>query len=109
MLRLTVRRQTPAEAALLVDGWVGGEDVGLLAREGTWLLAASRRLVLELAGLMAIDPEQPEPWEHPDVCRSLRPERRTDRDGRVMVAERGAGALVPSSPEGRLAQSAHDR
>jgi hypothetical protein len=57
MLRLTVRCQTPEQAVLEVDGWVTGEEVSLLAAEGTRLLGQSRRLVLELKGVMFIDAE----------------------------------------------------
>jgi anti-anti-sigma regulatory factor len=55
MLRLTVLSQTPEEAVLKIEGWVTGEEVCLLAQEGARLLAASRRLVLELTGVVSID------------------------------------------------------
>ena len=55
MVRLTVRGLTPEEAVLQVEGWVADEAVELLAREGARLLGQSRRLVLELRGVMNID------------------------------------------------------
>jgi len=57
MLRLTVRSQTPEEAVLQVDGWVAAEQVRLLGQEGTRLLRTSRRLVLDLKGVIFIDEE----------------------------------------------------
>ena len=55
MLRLTIRSQTPEEAVLQVDGWVTAEQVQLLAREGSRLLRTSRRLRLDLKGVVFID------------------------------------------------------
>ena len=55
MLRLTIRSQDASETVLQVDGWVADEDVALLAAEGDRVLAAGRRLVLELGGVMFVD------------------------------------------------------
>ena len=55
MLRLTVKEHTPEEAVLAVDGWVSGEEVGLLALEGARLLPQTRRLVLDIRQLRGID------------------------------------------------------
>ena len=55
MLRLTVRDQTAAEAVLQVDGWVVEEQVSLLAQEVPRLLRLSRRLLLDLKGVVFID------------------------------------------------------
>jgi len=55
MLRLTVRSRTPEEAVLQVDGWVVGEQVSLLAQEGARLLRTSRRLRLDLKGVVFLD------------------------------------------------------
>jgi ABC-type transporter Mla MlaB component len=55
MLRLTVRSRTSEEAVLQVDGWVAEGQVLLLAQEGTRLLRTSRRLVLDLKGVVFID------------------------------------------------------
>jgi len=57
MVRLTVISQTREEAALKVEGWVSGTDVGLLEEEGTRLLGESERLVLDLRGVRFIDRE----------------------------------------------------
>ena len=55
-MRLNVIAQSTEEVVLAVDGWVGGDDVGLLALEASTWLAQSRRLVLELGQLRGIDP-----------------------------------------------------
>ena len=56
MLRLTVTEHSTEEAVLAVDGWVSGEDVGLLAEEGARWLSQARLLVLDLRQLRGIDP-----------------------------------------------------
>jgi ABC-type transporter Mla MlaB component len=55
VLRLTVKERSPEEAVLAVDGWVSGEEVGLLAQEGARWLSQARRLVLDLRQLRGID------------------------------------------------------
>lgn len=55
MMRLTVEAHSTEEAVLAVDGWVTGDDVGLLAQEGTRWLSQARRLVLDLRQLRGID------------------------------------------------------
>lgn len=55
MLRLTVISQTREEALLKVDGWVSGASVTLLEEEGTRLLQAADRLVLDVSGVELID------------------------------------------------------
>lgn len=55
MLRLTVIARSPAEVVLAVDGWIVGEDVGLLEREGEDWLQQARSLVLELDGVRFVD------------------------------------------------------
>ena len=55
MLRFTIRSQTPEEAVLQVDGWIAEEQVSLLAQEVTCLLRLSRRLLLDLKGVVFID------------------------------------------------------
>ena len=57
MIRLIVQSQTPEETVLQVDGWVSEENVSILEQEGTRLLGASRRLVLDLKGVQYIDRE----------------------------------------------------
>jgi anti-anti-sigma regulatory factor len=57
MLRLTVISQTEEESILKVEGSVSGADVALLEEEGSRLLGASERLVLELKGVNFIDRE----------------------------------------------------
>jgi hypothetical protein len=56
MLRLTVKAHSTEEVVMGVDGWVSGEDVHLLAREGAHWLSQTRRLVLDLRDLRGIDP-----------------------------------------------------
>ena len=55
MIRLTVRSQTPEEAVLQVDGRVTGENVAILEQEGTRLLGAAQRLVLDLRWVRFFD------------------------------------------------------
>lgn len=55
MIRLTVRNQTPEEARLQVDGTVAEEGVRVLEQEGSRLLQESRRLILDLKGVIFID------------------------------------------------------
>ena len=55
MLRLTILSQSAQEVVLQVDGWLTGENVALLEREGTRHLQETRRLVLELEGVRFID------------------------------------------------------
>ena len=57
MIRLTIRSQTPKEAALQVDGWVSGKNVTILEQEGTRLFEETQRLVLDLDGVQFIDRE----------------------------------------------------
>ena len=57
MIRLTIRSQTPKEAALQVDGWVSGKNVTILEQEGTRLFEESELLVLHLDGVQFIDGE----------------------------------------------------
>jgi anti-anti-sigma regulatory factor len=55
MLRLTVISQTQEESILKVEGSISGADVALLEEEGTRLMGASERLILELKGVKFID------------------------------------------------------
>ena len=56
VMRLTVKAHSTAEAVLAVEGWVSGQDVDLLAQEGTRWLSRADRLVLDLRQLRGIDP-----------------------------------------------------
>lgn len=55
MLRITKVCESEEEAVLRVDGWVVGDDVGVLEREGTCWLEKTSRLVLDLADVRFID------------------------------------------------------
>ena len=55
MLRLTLMAQGPTEAVVAVDGWITGEEVGLLEREGERWLQEVSHLVLDLNGVRFID------------------------------------------------------
>ena len=55
MLRLTIVSQGVEEVVLKVDGWLAGENVGLLEREGMCHLQEAKRLVLDLKGVRFID------------------------------------------------------
>ena len=55
MLRLTVVSEALEETVLKLDGWLEGDDVEILEREGIELLKHSRSLVLDLAGVRSID------------------------------------------------------
>ena len=55
MTRLTLEPRTPQGTVLSVDGWVAGENVALLEREGARLLQRAERLVLYLSGVRFID------------------------------------------------------
>lgn len=55
MLRITLMDRTAKAAVLKIEGWVSGQDVQLLAEEGTRLLGESHRLVLDLSGVQSID------------------------------------------------------
>ena len=55
MLRITLVSQKSDEVVLRVDGWLTGNDVDLLDREGRRHLAESRRVVLDLGGTRFID------------------------------------------------------
>lgn len=80
MLRLTVKARSTEEVVLAVDGWVAGEDVALLAREGARWLAQDRRLVLDLRGLRGIDTAGIE------LLKAWDTERLTLRNGSPFVA-----------------------
>ena len=55
MLRLTIVSQSVEEIVLKVDGWLAGESVDLLEREGLCHLQEAGRLVLDLEGVRFID------------------------------------------------------
>lgn len=55
VLRLTVKEHSTEEVVLAVDGWVSGEDVGLLTLEVAHWLSQTRHLVLDLQELRGID------------------------------------------------------
>lgn len=55
MLRLTVVSQSAEEVVVQVDGWLAGENVALLEREGRGHLQEAKRLVLDLKGVKFID------------------------------------------------------
>ena len=55
MLRLTVSSGGEEEIILRVDGWLTGDYVELLEREGTRHLEAGGSLVLDLTGLRFTD------------------------------------------------------
>lgn len=55
MLRLTFMARGSAEVILAVDGWIEGEDVDLLEREGERWLQQVQHLVLILDGVRFID------------------------------------------------------
>ena len=55
MLRLTATSGDQGEIALRVDGWLTGDEVELLEREGMRYLEAAQSLVLDLEGLRFAD------------------------------------------------------
>ena len=55
MLRLTIVSQSAEEVVLKVDGWLAGENVALLEREGMGHLQKAHCLVLDLKGVKFID------------------------------------------------------
>ena len=55
MLRLTESPGGEGETILRVDGWLDGDYVELLEREGALYLAAGGSLVLDLGGLRFAD------------------------------------------------------
>ena len=55
MLRITVAKQTRKEVVLKVEGWVSGEEVGVLEQEGARWIQQVGRLVLDLTEVRFID------------------------------------------------------
>ena len=56
MLRIAVVSQTKEEVVLKIEGWICGEDVGLLEQEGQGWRQQHLKLVLDLSGVRFIDP-----------------------------------------------------
>ena len=55
MLRLTLIAKGSTEVIVAVDGWITGEEVGLLEREGERWLQEAPHLILDLNGVRFID------------------------------------------------------
>ena len=55
MLRITVAKQTREEVVLKVEGWVSGEEVGVLEQEGAHWLQQVGCLVLDMTEVRFID------------------------------------------------------
>ena len=55
MLRLTLMTQGSTEVIVAIDGWITGDDVGLLEREGERWLQEGSHLVLDLNEVRFID------------------------------------------------------
>lgn len=55
MLRLTLMARGSTEVIVAVDGWITGEEVALLEREGEHWLQEVHHLVLDINGVRFID------------------------------------------------------
>jgi len=55
MLRLVRKSQGPAEAVLEAHGWIAGDNVPLLEKEGESWRGRAAHLVLDLTGVRSID------------------------------------------------------
>ena len=57
MLRISTVERTEGEVVLKVEGWMSGEGIKVLEREGSHWLREGNRLILDLTGVQFIDEE----------------------------------------------------
>ncbi|MBT4497827.1 MAG: hypothetical protein HOC74_08905 [Gemmatimonadetes bacterium] len=57
MLKISVVSQSREKTILQIEGWVSGSGVALLEQEIRSHLQAAEQLLLDLTGVMAVDPD----------------------------------------------------